>query len=177
MKNLFLSISKKIVVILIIFCSSFMSAQIQETRSDFWSHVRYGGGVGLNFGNEFFGVTLAPSAIYEFNSKFALGVGLNFTYNSQKDFYNAFILGGSLIALYNVIPAIQLSAEFEELNVDRNFDSGVIFRDENYWVSALYLGAAYRTGRVAFGIRYDVLHDDRDSVYAEPWAPFLRFYF
>ena len=72
-------------------------------KSDFWNHVRFGGGIGLSFGNNFFSGTLAPSAIYQFNRQFALGVGLSGTYNSQKNYYKSTIIGGSIIGLFNPI--------------------------------------------------------------------------
>ena len=123
MTNLFLSINKKIIAVLIISLFSFQNIEAQEMPIDFWSHVRFGGGIGLNFGTGFFSGSLLPSAIYQFDDKLALGVGLNFTYNSQKNVYNSTVLGGSLISLYNVIPQVQLSAEFEQLNVNRKFES------------------------------------------------------
>ncbi|WP_298532598.1 alpha-ketoglutarate decarboxylase [uncultured Algibacter sp.] len=149
----------------------------QNQKSDFWSHMRYGGGIGLNFGDGFFSGTLAPSAIYQFDQQFALGLGLNFTYNSQKNAYESTVLGASIISLYNVIPQIQISAEFEQLNIDRNYDTRLGLMNENYWLPALYLGAGYRSGNVSVGIRYDVLYDENRSIYVDPWAPFVRFYF
>ncbi|MCK7589233.1 alpha-ketoglutarate decarboxylase [Subsaxibacter sp. CAU 1640] len=152
----------------------------QNTRSDsneFWKHVRFGGGIGLSFGDGFFSGTLAPSAIYEFNPQFALGIGLNGTYNSRKNFFKSTIFGGSLIALFNPIQEIQLSAELEELNVQRNWEDATGIADENYWYPALFMGVGYRTQNVAFGIRYDVLYDRDKSIYADPWAPFVRVYF
>jgi hypothetical protein len=175
--NLFLSINKKNIAVIILSLFCFQNIEAQEMPNDFWSHVRYGGGIGLNFGSGFFSGTLAPSAIYQFDEKLALGLGLNFTYNSQENVYNSTILGGSLISLYNVIPQVQLSAEFEQLNVNRKFESNLNIVDDNYWIQALYLGVGYRSGNVAVGIRYDVLYDDERSIYADPWAPFVRFYF
>ncbi|WP_136481478.1 alpha-ketoglutarate decarboxylase [Cognatitamlana onchidii] len=177
MLRLFISISKKTCLILIVFFLSAKISSAQETKHDFWSHMRYGGGIGLNFGSGFFSGTLAPSAIYQFDQQFALGLGLNFTYNSQKNVYNSTVLGASIIGLYNVIPQLQISAEFEQLNVDRNYDTSLNIRNENYWLPALYLGLGYRSNNVAVGIRYDVLYDDDRSIYADPWAPFVRFYF
>lgn len=173
---------KFVLVLLFLSCNPIVraqSAQIsQEKESDFWRHVRFGGGIGLSFGDGFFSGTLAPNAIYEFNPYVATGVGLNFTYNTRRNLYKATILGGSLITLFNVLPQFQLSAEFEELNVNRNFDDRfVLNEDDNYWYSALFLGAGYRTGRVTFGIRYDVLYDEEKSIYAEPWIPFIRVFF
>ena len=150
----------------------------QELTTDFWQHVRFGGGIGLSFGDGFFSGTLAPNAIYDFSPYVSSGIGLNLTYNTRKNIYKSTIFGGSLITLFNVLPEMQLSAEFEQLNVDRNFDEQFVTNeDDNYWYSALFLGAGYRTGNVIFGIRYDVLYDEDKSIYAEPWIPFVRVFF
>ena len=145
--------------------------------NDFWNHVRFGGGIGLSFGDGFFSGTLAPSAIYEFNEQFALGVGVNGTYNKRKNFYKSTVVGGSLIGLFNPIQEIQLSAEFEELKVNRNWEDRLGIEDQNYWYPALFIGAGFRTRNIAVGIRYDVLYDKDKSIYADPWAPFVRVYF
>ncbi|HLT32931.1 MAG TPA: hypothetical protein VKZ98_03995 [Aquaticitalea sp.] len=145
--------------------------------SDFWRPVRFGGGIGISFGDGFFSGTLAPSAIYEFNDQFALGVGLNGTYNSRKNFYRSTIFGGSVLGLFNPIQEIQLSAEFEELNVHRNWEDDLGIEDQNYWYPALFIGIGYRTQHVTIGIRYDVLYDEDKSIYADPWIPFVRVYF
>jgi hypothetical protein len=152
-------------------------AQQVEAPSPFWSKVRFGGGIGLSFGNGFFSGTLAPSAIYEFDNRFAMGVGLNGTYNSEKNTYTSTILGGSIISMYNVIPEIQLSAEFEELNVSRKYDSRLALEDENYWYPALFVGAGFRTNNVTVGIRYDLLYDEERSIYGNAWMPFFRVFF
>lgn len=165
-------------LIMISFTLSAMSQiNARQGAPDFWSHVRFGGGIGLSFGDGFFSGTLAPSAIYEFNEQFALGVGLNGTYNKRKDFYNSTVFGGSLIGLFNPIQEIQLSAEFEELNVNRKWDERYNIENENYWYPGLFLGAAFRSRNVAVGMRYDVLYDKEKSIYANPWAPFVRVYF
>ena len=168
-----------IIIILICIISIPVSAQNNEkiSQNDFWNHERFGGGIGLSFGEGFFSGTLAPSAIYQFNHQVALGVGLSGTYNTSKNFYRSTILGASLLGLFNPINEIQLSAEFEELNVNRNWDSRTGFKDENYWIPALFLGVGYRSNNVTFGIRYDVLYDDYKSIYANPWMPFVRVYF
>lgn len=145
--------------------------------NNFWEHVRFGGGIGLSFGDGFFSGTLAPSAIYQFNDYFALGVGLNGTYNSQKNFYKSTIFGGSTLALFNPIQEIQISTEFEKLNVSRKWEDNLAIEDQNYWYPALFVGAGYRAQNVTVGIRYDVLYDSDKSIYADPWMPFIRVYF
>ena len=148
------------------------SAQVSSSSADFWSRVRFGGGVGLSFGSDFFQIGLTPSAVYQVNNYLALGAGLNYTYSKIADTrLNA--VGGSLIGLANPIPAIQVSGEFEQLHVNRDFG---VFSD-SYWVPALYLGLGFNTGPVTFGLRYDVLFDEGRSLYADPWMPFIRFYF
>ena len=161
----------------LIFICTGVATSAQTQPSEFWSHVSFGGGIGLSFGDGFFSGTLAPSAIYNFNDQVALGVGLNGTYNSLEDNYNSTIIGGSLLSLYNVIPEIQLSAEFEQLNVTRNYDDRLNLSNENYWYPALFLGAGFRSNNFTVGIRYDVLYDERQSIYANAWAPFVRVYF
>ena len=151
------------------------SQQLNKSKSDFWNNVRFGGGIGLSFGNGIFSGTLAPSAIYQFNSTAAAGLGLNFSYFERDNQFKSTVIGGSLIGLVNPIPSIQLSAELEELNVNRNYDEKFVsYVDEKYWYTALFLGAGYRSGNVAFGIRYDVLYDEDKSIYADPWMPFVR---
>ena len=149
----------------------------QEQQVDFWDNVRFGGGLGASFGDGFFTATIAPSAIYEFSDEFAMGIGLSASYAKRSDFYKSTILGGSVMALGNPLYELQLSAEFEELHVSRNFEEQLNRIDEDYWYPALFLGAGYRTGNVTIGIKYDVLYDEDKSVYADPWIPFIRVFF
>lgn len=169
----------KLLIVFMTLLGLSFNGQSQNIRPDdhFWRHVRYGGGIGLSFGNGFFSGTLAPSAIYEFNPQFAMGVGLSGTYNKLKNRYSSTVLGGSVISLFNPFSQLQLSAEFEEMNVNRTFEYDGSDLEENYWYPALFLGAGYRTGNVSVGIRYDVLYDENKSIYADPWAPFVRVYF
>ncbi|QDO92999.1 alpha-ketoglutarate decarboxylase [Formosa sediminum] len=166
----------KTTILILFFSLSFKNITAQN--SSFNENVRFGGGIGLGFSNNFFSATLEPSALYQFNSQWALGVGLNFTYNSQKDFYKSTIIGGTLTGLYTPIPNIQLSGEFQQLHVNRKYDNAAVFyRDEKYWFPALLLGVGYQTNNVTVGVRYDVLYDDDKSIYGSPWSPFLRVYF
>lgn len=157
---------------------SFSQDNLPNQKSDFWKHVRFGGGFGLSTGSNFFSATLAPNAIYQFNNQLGLGIGLNATYNRQKNAYKSTIFGGSVIGIYNPINEIQLSSEFEALNVNRKFEGNLSnLEDDNYLYPALFLGAGYRTNNVTFGIRYDVLYDEDKSIYANAWMPFVRVLF
>ncbi len=157
---------------------SFSQDNLPNQKSDFWKHVRFGGGFGLSTGSNFFSATLAPNAIYQFNNQLGLGIGLNATYNRQKNAYKSTIFGVSVIGIYNPINEIQLSSEFEALNVNRKFEGNLSdLEDDNYLYPALFLGAGYRTNNVTFGIRYDVLYDEDKSIYANAWMPFVRVLF
>lgn len=173
--------TSKIVLFTILFSFFFGISHAQTDsntqNSDFWNHVRFGGGIGLSFGNNYFSGTISPSALYDVNKNFSVGVGLNASFNNRKDYYKSTVLGGSLIALINPVKEVQISAEYERLNVNRSWDNFYDRADEKYWYPALFLGAGYRTGNMTFGIRYDVLYDRYKSIYSDAWIPFVRFYF
>ncbi len=151
-------------------------AQTKTAQNAFWANVRYGGGLGLGFGNETFNAAISPSAIYQANEQIALGVGLNFNYSKFRE-SKLLAYGGSLMTLYNPIRPIQLSAELEQLRINRQFELDGSKLKDNYWSPALFLGVGYTNGNVTFGIRYDVLYDENKSVYADPFMPFVRVYF
>lgn len=141
-------------------------------QSDFWQNVRYGGGFGLSFGNTTT-IAVSPSAIYDFNNGFALGLGVNYTHSSTGR-NTANIYGGSLISLYNVpVVNLQLSGEFEQLFVNRKINT----ISNNYSYPALYLGVAYRKRYISFGVRYDVLYQASKSVYTSAFSPVVRVFF
>jgi len=172
--------TKKNYLLTLLGCLVFTFCMAQNSNSEtnaFWENVRFGGGIGLSFGDNFFSASLSPSAIYEFNNQFALGIGLNGSYAKQNGIYKSTVLGGSISALFNPIDVIQLSAELEELHVNQKFDARLSLLNNNYWYSALFLGAGYRNRNMTIGIRYDVLYDENKSIYADPWIPFIRFYF
>lgn len=153
-------------------------------RSDFWQHVQIGGGLGLGFGSGYTDISLAPSAIYNFNRYFAAGVGLNGNYvrfkrySSDIDEYRSWIYGGSLIGLFMPIEQIQLSVELEQLRVNSRLET-VDFgtQHENFWNTGLFVGAGYRAQNVTVGLRYNLLYDRNKTVYADSWMPFVRVYF
>ena len=151
--------------------------QNYQNKSDFWSNVHYGGGIGLGFTNGGFNGSVSPSAIYQVNEQFATGVSLNFNYAKfNEDKFLAY--GGSVLTLFNPVPFLQLSGEFEQLRINRTLSTiGLNDIEDNYWSPALFLGLGYSNQNVTFGMRYDVLYDDDKSIYANAWMPFVRVYF
>lgn len=170
-----LSLKKMLFIVILIFAIKPCLSQNTNNSSEFWKNVRYGGGIGLGFGNNYFNGSISPSAIYQVNDQFAAGVQLNFSY-AKFDNNKLTAYGGSLISLYNIIPAIQLSGELEQLRINRSFAfNGTNFKD-NYWSPALYLGAGYVNKNFTVGLKYNVLHDER-SIYSDALIPFVRIYF
>jgi len=181
MNNNYISFKKSLLTASIIFfftISSFSQEPISKTNN-FWSQVEFGGGLGLNFGDGYFSSSITPNALYRFSPYIATGIGLNFSYSSQKKVFKSTVLGGSIIGLFNPISEIQVSTEFEQLHVSRNFDEEYALSnlDDDYWYPALFIGAGYTSSNVTIGIRYDMLYDKDKSVYSEAWMPFVRFRF
>lgn len=179
-KNLTIYLTKFLVFTFLLTYSLKGNTQENEevkAKSPFWEKVQIGGGLGLGFGNNFTNITVAPSAIYNFNEYVSAGVGLQYSYVNQKNFYNSNIYGGSLIALFNPIEQLQISTELEQLRVNTSFSSFYGGATDNFWNTALFLGAGYRTNNVTIGIRYNVLYQENQGVYADPFIPFIRVYF
>ena len=151
-------------------------ASAQETTNPFWQKVQFGGGLGISFGNGNFSGTISPSAIYNFNDYFAMGPSLIFSYQSN-DFFKSTLYGGSWITLFNPIAEIQLSAEIEQLRVNQELEFINGSETYNFWNTALFVGAGYRSGPITIGLRYNILYNDNDEVYATAWNPFVRVYF
>lgn len=156
-----------------------------DVRPDrFRDRVQIGGGLGVGFGSGYTDVTVAPSAIYNFNEYFSAGLGLNGTYVRYRNYsasiaeYRSFLYGGSILGLFHPIPEIQVSAELEQLRVNTRLQphaSEAIH--DNFWNTALFVGAGYRAQNVTIGLRYNLLHNPDKTVYADALMPFVRVYF
>ncbi len=156
---------------------------IPKTKSVFWQKVQFGGGLGLAIGNGFTNVSVSPTGYYNFDKTFTVGVGLTGSYVAQESNpsnfnsigYKSTIFGGSLIGLMHPIEEIQLSAEVEQLKVNRKFDE--FLNDDSFWNTSLFLGAGYRTQNVTLGVKFNVLHNDNNNIYSQAWLPFVRVMF
>ncbi len=173
---------KNIAILSVFTLISCLSFGQQKQEQKFWDNVRFGGNIGANFGNSYTSILIAPQAVYQFNSYVGLGAGLNYSYsefnpsrNSRLQGSKSNIAGGSLIAIAQPLDFLQVSGDFEYLHVNRNFDNPAL--DDTYWVPALFLGAGYQQGNFVIGARYDVLYNDRKSVYSNGIQPFVRVLF
>jgi hypothetical protein len=157
---------------------------IIRTSPSFTPYWSFGGNLGFSFWNDGTTILVAPRAYYNFSPKFIGGLGLIYNYSSYdydyglydyESTYNAF--GGSISSLYRPIPFLQISAEFQELYVSQDYEYINTDFSDNYWNSALYLGASFVSGNFAFGFQYDVLYDEGTSPYSSAWSPVISFYF
>jgi hypothetical protein len=168
-------------ILVVLFSTSAIAQQkyVIDNKNHFWEKVQFGGSVGLGIGSGYTDISVMPSAIYNVNEVVALGGGLQFGYLSSRNYYTSTVYGGSLVGLVNPIPEIQLSAELEQVRVNTNYkaNNNRGSYSDDYWNTALYLGAGYRAGNVTIGARYDVLFDNDRSLYGSAFMPFVRVYF
>lgn len=170
------------IAICVCFILIFTTSNAQDTigkpiNNEFWRKVRFGAGLGLGVGNGYTNIALAPSVIYDVNDYVSMGVGVQYSYVKAKDLFDSHLYGGSLIGLVNPIPAVQISAELEQLRVNNTYTQFAPKIKDNFWNTALFLGAGYRSQNVTMGIRYNVLYKEANNVYSQAWMPFVRVYF
>lgn len=166
----------------LLFLTAIPSGYAQESsnsqqKSNFWKDVRFGGGLGLGIGSGYTNIMVAPSAIYNVNEYFSTGLGAQYSYVSSRDYFNSHLYGVSLIELFNPIPEAQISVELEQLRVNNTYTQFNPEIKDNFWNTALFLGAGYRAENVTIGIRYNVLYKEANNVYSQAWMPFVRVYF
>ncbi len=143
----------------------------------FWEHVQFGGGLGVSSGNDYTDITVAPSAIYNFNDYFALGAGFQYSHLKQRNYYNSNVIGGSIIGLFNPIEEAQISLEVEEVHVNSTYAELYNNTKRSFWNTGLYIGAGYRADNVTIGARVNVLFDKNKDIYGSAFMPFIRAYF
>jgi hypothetical protein len=181
-KYFILPLSKFILFAILLLNSENVIAQYQQSpqiQNSFWSHVQFGGGIGLSFGSNYTDITIAPSAIYNVNQYLDVGLGLQYSYSSAKGYYDSGIYGIDFLTFINPIPQIQLSINLNQSYVDNHYEAyyGNASYTDSFWNTALFLGAGYRTGNVTVGFSYNVLFDANDNVYGDALTPFVRAYF
>lgn len=181
---------KSILLGLACICSSLSYGQWYPEEKDsgfsdrsFWENVRFGGGVGLGFGDGFANFGIAPSALYQINNQFGVGTGLQYNYTRLKNDYRSSSYGVNLLGTYNPIPEFQFSLELEQLRVNNTIDAytfeGRSYPEvkDSFWNTALFVGAGFSSGNATIGVKYNILFNKNDRVYADSWMPFVRFYF
>jgi len=170
-------IIRKYFILFVLFISVTESySQTSRVSSQFWSQVRFGGSIGLGFVNNGFNGSISPSALYQIDNQLGVGTSLNFNYAKFND-QKLIAYGGSAFSLFNPIPELQASIEFEQLRINRSITSQTINIQDNYWLPALFVGLGYSTNNVTFGLRYDLLYNEEKSIYGNALLPFVRVFF
>ena len=152
---------------------------IKKTKPIFQPTWSFGGNIGLAFWSGGANVLIAPKAYYHFTPHVFTGVGVTYMYSKNSSYYNSDYydyssnsFGGSAMVGVRPMRFLQITAEYEGLNTSYNG-----YHTSSYWNNALYLGASFVTGHVAFGFQFDVLYDDLKSPYGSAWTPVISFYF
>src|SRR5690606_33331214 len=151
----------------------------QPRTTTFFSDVQFGGGLGLAFGSGFTNIAVSPMALKPITEQFSAGLGLQFNYLKSKGFYESTSYGANILGIYSPAEMIQLSGELEQLRVNNTWTDlpSASYTTQNFWNTALFLGAGYTNQNVTIGIRYNVLYKESDLVYNQAWMPFIRVFF
>ena len=132
----------------------------------------------MGFNQNFFSITLAPNAIYQFNQTWGIGISTGYTYASEKDLYKSSIINYGIIGLSRPINRLELSTQLENYHVSQKFDQDQInLQNINYQYPALFIGAGYISNNVTIGAKYDILYDEEKSIFPSPIIPFVRIMF
>lgn len=136
---------------------------------------------GCGFGLSFVGGTnigLSPHLIYDVSKKISLGAGLQGNYTSIKDLQKTFTYGANVIGQYSPIPKLTTLLEFVQLKVNTTTENVAGDIKQDYWDSALFVGAGLNiTPKIALGAKYNLLYDKDESVYTSPIIPFVNITF
>jgi hypothetical protein len=143
----------------------------------FWDNVRFGGNIGLQFGNPT-NILLSPSMAYVpqsdfLDNKLMIGIGITYLYSRVKyaDInYSSNVYGGRLFGRYLIIDNIFAHTEFESLNAP-NY---VKISNNRTWVNSFFVGGGYQQSignRSGFSITvlYNLAWTPTNIIYSSPW--------
>jgi len=153
--------------------SIMICALSQET-----SKWRFGGGIGLGFGNNnYFGIAVSPFVGYEITPQLEAGITVGYQYskwsNSKQNLFN----GGPYLNYYP-IPSLFARAHYEYYTGTHKIEYGYESASSKHHFneSALWLGGGYRsTGKIQFyaGMMYNVLYDHDSSLFSTGLRPII----
>ncbi len=153
---------------------SFGQREIYGDSTSFKDRLYYGGNLGLQFGY-FTLIDVSPIMGVMITPKLSGGVGGTFQYYEYNSFQGSqgTSYGGRVFARYNILPNIFTHVEYESINWEAldTFDN--VFR--RTWTNALFVGGGYfapfgTRGGANFTFLYNLLHDNRNSYYSEPYV-------
>ena len=153
---------------------AFAQREIYSDSIPFKDRLYFGGNLGLQFGTVTL-VDVSPLVGVMITPRLSGGLGATFQYYDDNRFQGAegTSYGGRIFGRYNILPNIFAQAEYESINWEAYDYFVEDFR--RTWSNALFLGAGYfapfgNRGGANFTFLYNVLHDNHNSYYAEPYV-------
>lgn len=190
---------KKLVLILIFLASGWQlqaqyyspkqskeEAQAQFREASFWDKTRFGGNIWFSFGASST-VFLQPTIYHDVTPRLMMGLGATYIYQKTTvptlagDIdHTQNVWGGRALLFFRVWDQLNLTGDLNYSKLEYQIDNTDRFEQE--WIPSLYLGIQYgirmgRSGYTFVGVSYDVLHDERRSLYSSPWQPSIAFAF
>lgn len=155
--------------------------QEEEAPVPLSERLYFGGNLGLQFGYVTY-VEVSPLVGVMITDRYSAGLGITYQYLKYKDFgESSNVYGGRIFNSYNILPNLFAHAEYENLSVEayKQDDFGRIV-SEREWVPGLFLGGGYfvpfgRRGGMNFTLLYNVLYDNQNLIYTEPYVIRLGF--
>ncbi len=175
--KIFVSHYTKIVLVVFFFSYQLQAQIATDSIKPKEKKLKFGCGFGLNFvgGTS---LSLAPNLTYKVSEKISFGAGIQGSYNKIKNLQNTTTFGGNLLGFYTPIKNLQTQLEFAQLWVSTTTEANAIEVKDQYWDSALFVGAGYTIGqKVTIGAKYNFLYDEDKSVYSSPVIPFVNIVF
>ncbi|MEH6747798.1 MAG: hypothetical protein V7670_13260 [Maribacter arcticus] len=84
----------------------------------------------------------------------------------------------NVIGEYNLSRKITTLLEFAELKVNTKRETPTGEVENDFWKSALLVGACYNfSNKISIGAKYNVLYDSDESVYSSSIIPFINITF
>lgn len=154
--------------------SGFGQREIYGDSISLKDRLYFGGNLGLQFGTITM-IDISPLVGVMITPKLSGGLGGTFQYFDDNRLQGAqgTSYGGRVFGRYNILPNIFTQVEYESINWKTYNDFVNDFR--RTWTNALFVGGGYFVpfgprGGANFTFLYNVLHDNRNSFYAEPYV-------
>lgn len=169
---------KRILTLIVLSISVLVLAQQNEMNTEKPNKWRFGGGLGLGFGNNgYFGFAISPFVGYEIIPQLEGGFTVGYQYSKWSDSKQNLFNAGPYLNYYP-IPSLFARAHYEYYTgtneIEYEFEADNF--KYNFNESALWLGGGYRTtGKVQLyaGLMYNVLYDKSSSLFSTGLRPIL----
>ncbi|MFC2114355.1 hypothetical protein ACFLRI_03305 [Bacteroidota bacterium] len=175
----------------IVFCSfgqdDFYRAPNAESETHFKDRLIFGGGAGMQFGNQTI-IEVSPKLSVQITERFFAGIGASYSYyriNLERIYgygglYITSIYGGSTFLDYLISKSILAHLEYESLNFEQ-YDN-LLQEFNRIWISSVLVGGGYRQyfnnerSFIQILLLYN-LNYQPNSPYSSPLIPRVQVFF